>query len=163
MYQASNQFIIKTHSHNIILFLHKPKALINNNIITLLVKMPVLIINIMVINMHLTHHIILHMIILNKCKVMSIHNNITTLKLELITNTTITKNLFSLIKINLLTRLINMYQNQNIKKILTSHSLFLIMVLVKINPNNLKISLKEYKHKKIIMVMLKTTKYLIFL
>lgn len=56
-----------------------------------------------------------------------------------------------------------MCQNQNNKKILTSHSLYLIMVLVKINRNNLKISLKEYKHKKIIMLILKTTKYQIFL
>jgi len=175
LFQTSHQFIIKTHSNNIIILLHKPKTLINNNIIillhkpktlinnhiiTLLAKMPVLIIIIMVINMYLTHHIIiLNMTNLNKCKVITIHN-ITIINLYLVSNTTITKNL---IKINLIMWLINMYKSQNNKKILTNYSLYLIMVLLKINTINLKISSKEYKHKKIIMVILKTTKYLILL
>jgi len=96
---------------------------------------------------------------LNKCKVITIHN-ITIINLYLVSNTTITKNL---IKINLIMWLINMYKSQNNKKILTNYSLYLIMVLLKINTINLKISSKEYKHKKIIMVILKTTKYLILL
>jgi len=160
LYRTSHQFLIKAHSNNIIIILHKPKALINNNIITLLVKMLVLIIIIMEINMHLTHHIIiLNMIILNKCKVITIHN-ITILNLYLVSSTTITKNF---IKINLIMWLINMYKSQNNKKILINHSLYLIMVLLKINTINLKISSKEYKHQKIIMVIFKTTKYLILL
>jgi len=160
LYQTSHQFIIKTHSNNIIILLHKPKALINNNIITLLVKMLVSIIIIMEINMHLTHHIIiLNMIILNNCKVITIHN-ITILNLYLVSSTTITKNF---IKINLIMWLINMYKSQNNKKILINHSLYLIMVLLQINTINLKISSKEYKHQKIIMVILKTTKYSILL
>jgi hypothetical protein len=56
-----------------------------------------------------------------------------------------------------------MYKNKNNKKILTNHSLYLIMVLIKINTINLKINLKEYKHKEIIMELLKTKKYIILL
>ena len=125
--------------------------------------MLVLIVIIMVINIHITHHLILHnMIILNKHKVLTIHI-ITIINLYRISNPTITKKLINLIKINLLMWLIIMYKNQNNKKILTNYSLHLIMVLLKINTINLKICLKECKLKKIIMVILKTTKYLILL
>jgi len=52
-----------------------------------------------------------------------------------------------------------MYQNQNRQKIVSNHKHNLIIVFTQVNPIKLKISLREYKHKKLIIVILKIIKY----
>jgi len=168
LHQANHWIIIKTYSHNIIpLIIHKPKPIIKNNIIPLTIKMSVKIVIIMAINMYIAIIIILHIknlditIILNKHMVNTI-NNIKTLTMYLITNTTIYKNLINLLKINLLTRSLTIYKNKNNKKFITCHNFNLLTLFIQVIKINLKISLKDYKHQKLLMKILKTTKYLIF-
>jgi hypothetical protein len=105
----------------------------------------------LVINIRIIYSIILHIstIIFNKRK--DIINNIT------IFYQVFNKIIFKNLNINNLMVRINMYKNKNLQKILSS--LNLIIVFIQINIIKLKISSKEYKHKKLLMVILKILKY----
>ena len=158
----ANYSIIRGNNQCIInIFLHKTTILLKVYSILFLLKKYQWIICMVIINMRIINRIILHninTIILNNFKDIII-NNITTQIMYKVSNQIPIKSLSNRLITNLIMAWVNMYQNQNNQKILSSHSLNLIMVLIKIITIKLKINLMVYKHKKFIILILKTIRY----